>query len=171
MGRVNDYIKYSVSGYRYAPESFHAYRVLVDKSGAGENEYVELDLSGDQRQSIGYTYLCKGPLAAFALAKRYDRAMDRKPRLFLTYGFLDATKPSRYHFTQQLYCRLDAPLIERLSIFKRIRDCFKEGAKYETTTYQLDGAFKLVDAKKDEACYYLNADLSKPVLVYLRAAG
>ena len=171
MGRINDYIKYSVSGYQYSPESFRAYRVLVDKSGAGENEYVELDLSADQCQAIGYTYLCKGPRAAFALAKKYDRAMDRKPRLSLTYGFLDASNPSRYYFTRQLYCRLDAPLAERLSIFKRVRGCFKEGAEYETTTYQLDSAFKPVDAKKDKSCYYHNADLSKPVLVYLRAAG
>jgi hypothetical protein len=169
MGRINDYVKYTCHGYRYAPESFRVYKVFVNKDGYGKHKYVELDLSAEQRSNIGNTYICKGKKAAFDLAKRYDREMMRKRQIFITYGFSDVANPSHYYFTQQLFCRLDAPLLERYFIFKKFRDYLAEDNGYTVTTQQLDGAFMPVNAAKKVKRPRSNANLLKPVVVYLKA--
>ena len=46
-------IRYTCQGYRHAPESFHAYRVLVDQSGRGNHSYEKLDLTLAENTKIG----------------------------------------------------------------------------------------------------------------------
>jgi len=169
MGKRNDYIKYTCCGYKYAPESFRAYKVLVDRSGCGKHKYVQMDLTAEQRSAIGNSYICKGRKAASDLAKRYDRKMMKEQQLLITYGFLDAINPSHYHFTQQLHCKPNAPLKERHAIFKKFREYLMDDDSYVVTTHQLDAGFAPVSAPKKLKRPGRNADLSKPVVVYLKA--
>jgi len=159
-------IKYTCRGYRYAPESFRAYKVLIPTNG--QPEYTELPFTAEQRTEIGNTYICKGEAAATALMKRLDRVLQRKQRLFITYGFMDASNPSQYHYTRQLYCKSDAPLKERGRIYLEFKDYLARGSEVTLTEYTLDEHYCPVGQKKTVDCYQVNADLAKPILVYLR---
>ena len=170
MCRLNEAIKYTCSGYRYAPESFNAYKVILDTSGCGNHQYIRLPLTREQNHAIGMACVCKGKDAAAALAKRYDREIMRKPRLFIAYGFLDKNDPTRYHYTQQLRCLPDAPLQSRFQIYQEFKAFVLEGSSYTCTEITLDENFRPNNKTKEEKRYQVIADITKPVLVYLNVA-
>jgi len=171
MGRVNDFIKYTCRGYRYAPESFRAFKVFMNRYGDGRHEYIELELSDYQRALIGNAYICGGKDPAISLAKRFDRDMMRRQQRVVTYGFLDVHNPKEYYFTRQLYCRPDAPIKERYSVFKRFKNYLMKGNTYSVSECQFDGRFNPVGKKTRTNHDHYNVDLSKPVRVYLKTAG
>jgi len=169
MSKINDYIKYTCSGYKHATESFRSYKVFIDQSGRGNHSYIPLKLSKDQEWEIGYACMTKGKEAARALAKKYDRQRSKKPRQFITYGFLDANDKHRYHFTQQLRCLPDSPLTERHRIFKEFKDYLlrHDGKIKRYDQCKLDGHYRPEEVTE----VYDTADISKPVIVRLNVKG
>ena len=167
MNKTDDYIKYTCRGYRYAPESFRVYKVYINQSG-GQHKYVEMLLTAEQRAAVGNARICKGESAASALARRYDRAMLKKQGAFITYGFVDAGDASKYYYTHQLRCKPDAPLKEKLYIFKEFKKYLARGSEVKRSEGFLDAYYRPVEHKKVNIRYRVNADLTKPVIVYLK---
>ena len=107
--------QYYIKGYRYAPESFHAFK------GLSGHRPVEIPLSDSQRQQMGYLCVTQSGKAAIDYVKRIERARARKPKSFVTYGFQVREDPRRYVYAPSLRCRPDAPLTERLGILRELR--------------------------------------------------
>ena len=138
--------QYYIKGYRYAPESFHAFK------GLSGHRPVEIPLSDSQRQQMGYLCVTQSGKAAIDYVKRIERARARKPKSFVTYGF---------------QVRED-PLTERLGILRELRAQFAlDGGRVEQLTEcKLDGRFRPANVRRR----YVTADLNRPVVVHLRAA-
>ena len=153
---------YSFSGYRYAPESFRAYKRFCG------GDWVQIPLSHDQRSSVGYLYLTKGMKAAVDFVKRHERELAQKYRTYVSYGFRTLEDPRCYLYVPQLYCRADAALSEKAEILRELRQVLLEmGGRLEISSKcELDGLYRPINVVKN----YSTADFSRPVLVHLRAA-
>ena len=74
--------EYEIRGYRYAPESFRAFKGLPGQ------KMEQIPLSDEQRRKMGYLCMTKGGKAGVAYVKHIERERERKCRLYMTYGFL-----------------------------------------------------------------------------------
>lgn len=155
-------ITYNVSGYRYAPESFHAYK------GLAGHPRQELPLTHEQRQNAGCLCITKGSKEALDYVKRIDRQLQRKSRCYMTYGFMLQDGQRRFAYCPGLFCRPDAPLLERLSVLRMVREQFemRNGQIEESAECELDGQYRPTNIRKN----YSTVDLSRPVVVWLRSA-
>ena len=96
--------EYEIRGYRYAPESFHAFKGLPGQ------KMEQIPLSDEQRRKMGYLCMTKGGKAGVAYVKHIERERERKCRLYMTYGFLVKENPHRYVYCAELRCRESDPL-------------------------------------------------------------
>ena len=167
MGKLQGRIKYTCSGYKYAPESFVSFKCIIDRSGRGNHRYERLNLPREQEHEIGYAYITQGRKAAADLAKRYDRARSKTTKFFVTYGFFSAGSDRTYHFTRDLYCLPDAPIAKRFDIYKRFKEqLLAVGCKVEQSTQcELDGDYQPVNVMIN----YETVDITRPIIVRLRA--
>ena len=123
--------QYYIKGYRYAPESFHAFK------GLSGHRPVEIPLSDSQRQQMGYLCVTQSGKAAIDYVKRIERARARKPKSFVTYGFQVREDPRRYVYAPSLRCRPDAPLTERRGHVRELRAQFaRDGGRVEQLSEQ-----------------------------------
>ena len=102
--------KYCV--YRYAPESFRAYR-RTRAGGYEEISEVRYD------STLGYIAVTKGDQAVFAELKRRDRKKARK-NCGISYGFFLADSVREYAFIRGLYT-FDTGMRSRLLLYKEIK--------------------------------------------------
>ena len=154
--------QYGISGYRWAPESFH-----VSKGHPGQKK-TAVPLTNEERSEVGYRFLTEGFQAAVGYVKHIEREREHKRQLRLTYGFWLREEPGRYLYYPQSCCRADAPLADRLGLFKMIRDDLKRRACQVVTSTQceLDGAYRPVNVTTNT----VTADLSRPFMVWIRCA-
>lgn len=154
--------QYGISGYRWAPESFH-----VSKGLPGQKKKA-VPLTPEERQEVGYRFITKGFRAAVGYVKHIERKRAHKSQLYVTYGFWLQEEPQRYLYCPQTYCPANAPLAKRLAVFKMIRDDLKRRAcRVETSTQcELDGAYQPIHITTNT----VTADLSRPLMVWLRCA-
>lgn len=87
---------------------------------------------------------------------------------YVTYGFWLKEDPKRYLFCKQVYCRADAPLAKRLSLFKMIRnDLLQRNCQVVTSEQcELDDSYQPINIKTNT----VTADLGRPLVVRLRFA-
>lgn len=151
-------IHYTISGYRWAPESFHAYK------GFTRDSMEEVSLSDEERKEVGMLFLTKGPDVAEGYVRHLERARERNRRSIMTYGFY--TKESRlFVYSSQLYFRSDAAIDERLCIFKLLRKYLSETDRriVTLTTCEFDGNYKPVNVRENA----VTADFSRPLSISL----
>ena len=91
--------EYEIRGYRYAPESFRAFKGLPGQ------KMEQIPLSDEQRQKMGYLCLTQGGKAGMAYVKRIERERARKCHYYKTYGFFLKDEPHRYVYCPSLWCR------------------------------------------------------------------
>ena len=108
--------EYEIRGYRYAPESFRAFKGLPGQ------KMEQIPLSGEQRRKMGYLCMTQGGKAGVAYVKHIERERERKCRLYMTYGFLLKENPHRYVYCAELRCRESDPLAVRLDILRAFRE-------------------------------------------------
>lgn len=159
---AKQHITYSISGYRYAPESFQAFKRICG------GESVQIPLSSDQRSAVGYLYLTKGLKAAVDYVKRAERQREHRHQAYVTYGFLTQEDPNYYLYAPQLFCRGDAPPAEKVEVLRTLRQTLlKTGGRVETSTScALDGHYRPINVVKN----FATADFSRPVSIRLMAA-
>ena len=136
--------EYEIRGYRYAPESFRAFK----------------GLPGQKMEQI--------PLSGVAYVKHIERERESKCRLYMTYGFLIKENPHRYVYCAELRCRESDPLAVRLDTLRAFRECLAQhgGRIEQSVECELDGNYRPVKVRKN----YETADLSRPVVVWLYTA-
>ena len=154
--------EYEIRGYRYAPESFRAFKGLPGQ------KMEQIPLSGEQRRKMGYLCMTKGGKAGVAYVKHIERERERKCRLYMTYGFLIKENPHRYVYCTELRCRESDPLAVRLDTLRAFREHLAQygGRIEQSVECELDGNYRPVKVRKN----YETADLSRPVVVWLYTA-
>lgn len=153
---------YAVSGYRYAPESFRAFK----KSIHGDTK--EIPLSAEQRSEVGTLYLTQGLKAAVDYVKRIERERERKCRLYTTYGFFSKEEPHTYLFCKEIRCRDDAPLDKKLRIFRASKDILSSASSVrQWTECELDAHYHPVNIQSHNVT--LTVDFNRPVKVFIIA--
>ena len=70
MGRKR--FEYEIRGYRYAPESFRAFKGLPGQ------KMEQISLSGEQRRKMGYLCMTQGGKAGVAYVKHIEREREHK---------------------------------------------------------------------------------------------
>ncbi len=148
---------YEISGYRWAPESFHVRKGLVGQPAKN------LPLTTDERQEVGYLFLTKGFEAALGYVKHTERAQERQCRSMITYGFRTKETPRTFVYCPQLYCRSDADIKERLYIFKKVRSVLDEtgGRVVVSAQCDLDGEYRPTNFKENT----VTVDFSRPLRI------
>ena len=154
--------EYGFSGYRWAQV-----RCQVIKGLPGQKK-TAVPLTHEERSEVGRRFLAGGFQAAVGYVKHIERKQEHKSQLRVTYGFWLKEEPGRYLYCPQACCRADAPLAERLGLFKMIRsNLTRRTCRAETTTQcELDGAYRPVHVTTNT----VTADLSRPLMVWLRCA-
>lgn len=154
--------QYGISGYRWAPESFHASKGLVGQRKS------EIPLTDEERREIGYRFLTEGFRAAVAYVKHIERMREREKRRRMTYGFWVKDERQRYVWCPQISCGTDAPITERLKVLKAVRYEFArtDGNVETSTCCELDGAKRPVNITKTT----VTADFDRPVKIWLISA-
>ena len=150
---------YAISGYRWAPESFQASKGLV-----GQPKKV-IPMSHEERHEVGMLFLSKGYGAAVGYVKHIERMRERQCKTMITYGFRLKEMSTQFAYCPQLYCRADAPISERLWLFKKIRSVLMEteGRVVTSTECDLDGEFNPVNVREHTA----TADFGRPLRIYM----
>lgn len=155
---INKRFVYSVSGYRFAPESFRAFKGLAD------SEPQEINLSDEERHTVGYLYLTEGCRGAINFVKRIERKRAKGERQYITYGFRVVEDPRAYIYSHQLFCFKDAPINDRLHVFHAIKGQLQQtcGKFEQSTEAVLDGKYKVIEKRQK----LLTADFNRPIIVY-----
>lgn len=155
-------VKYEIRGYKYAPESFRAFKGLPGQ------KMEQILLSDEQRQKMGYLCLTQGGKAGIAYVKHIERERARGCHYYKTYGFFLENDPRGYVYCPQLLCRESDTLKERLCILRMFREYLaKTGGRIEQSTQcEFDKNFSPVHVRKN----YVVADLNRPLVVWLYAA-
>lgn len=109
-------VKYEIRGYKYAPESFRAFKGLPGQ------KMEQILLSDEQRQKMGYLCLTQGGKAGIAYVKHIERERARGCHYYKTYGFFLENDPRGYVYCPQLLCRESDTLKERLCILRMFRE-------------------------------------------------
>lgn len=146
--KIDNYIK--VSCYRYAPETFTA-------SVYGK----ELQLSIDEKSTLGMALICKGKKACIDEIKKIIRKRQKSSQ-YVTIGFFDLNEEKVFHYTNDLIARRN-DMSEKLSIYKAFKrylislNC--KLPKYEVAT--LGAAYEVEDVEP----HYSFVNIKKPVLL------
>ena len=108
-------------------------------------------------------YMTRGFEAAVGYVKHTERAWERQIKSVMTYGFHAKEAPYRFVYCPQLTCTTDAPLSERLRIFKTVRGILKEAGGRVTvfTQAELDGAYRPTDVRENT----VTVDFSRPCVI------
>ena len=148
---------YTISGYRWAPESFHV------SKGLTQNSMRNVPLTDEERREVGRLFLTKGFKAAAGYVKHVERTRERQRRKVITYGFRTQEEPRRFVYCPQLYFRADAAMDERLYMFKIIRGVLEEanGRVVTSIECELDGEYRPIKVKENA----VTADFSRPLCI------
>lgn len=150
---------YAITGYRWAPESFHV------SKGLTRDSMRDVPLTDEERREVGLLYITKGFDAAAGYVKHVERTHIRQRKSLMTYGFLTKEAPGRFAYCPQLYFRADAAMDERLYMFKKIRSVLEEtnGRVVTSTECDLDGEYRPVNIKENA----VTADFSRPLRIHM----
>lgn len=148
---------YAITGYRWAPESFHV------SKGLTKDSMKSVPLTDEERHEVGLLCLTKGFETAAGYVRHIERARERQRRHTITYGFRTQEEPGQFVYCPQLYLRSDATLDERLFMFKKIRSVLEEtdGRVVTSTECDLDGEYRPVNIKENA----VTADFSRPLRI------
>lgn len=109
-------IVYTCSGYKYAPESFKCYMVVINTDGYNHRYYELKDFTSEERDKVAMTYISKGKKEAEAVIKKIVRN-KRVYYNYITYGYKLLNENS---FTYLQYCKIDnnANIQSKLKLYK-----------------------------------------------------
>ena len=153
----NKHFHYSISGYRWAPESFRASKRIASQPRQS------IPLSFEERYEVGMLALTKGPETAIGCVKHIERARERQRRQIITYGFRAKESTRQLVYCPQLYCPSDAAIVERLRLFKKIHSVLAEkgGRTVVSTECDLDGEYRPMNIRENS----VTVDFSRPLRI------
>ena len=161
MRKCDSYL--SISGYKYAPEQFKAYRVTGFSNGNRNVPiYKCIDLTYDETRKCGSALACNGKEAARAVLKRILRERERKTERRCTIGFKEQGDGKRFAYIADNTARF-YDLDGMLRAFKRVKRAIKQNGTWisEMQMATLDGHFKPESVK--EIGYHV--DMNRPIII------
>ena len=138
---------FAVSGYRYAPEQFKAYRVVGFSNGNRNIPlYDKIELTSEETSECGMAMCSGNREAAIAKLKKILRKRDHAASK-ITYGFRYVDHPNEFVYLRT--CALRDDLQSRLWLFKQCLWQFeKMGWEHETfKSCELNGKFEAENVK------------------------
>ena len=139
---------FAVSGYRYAPEQFKAYRVVGFSNGNRNIPmYDKIELTPEETSECGMA-MCSGNRdAAIAKLKKILRKRDHTES-WITYGFRFVDHPTQFVYLRGPIARRN-DLSSRFETYKRIVwQLEKQNWEHETfTSCELGANFKTENVK------------------------
>jgi hypothetical protein len=152
--------------YKYAPESFKAYKIIGFSNG-NKNipEYEQIALSQEEISICGNAYACKGRSAALAELKRILRLRQKNSKQYITIGFFVEGSEKTYYYIKSLFANADS-IQDKLYVYKKIKNIIlAKHCLIETlTSVQLDGNYK----PENIETHYDKIDLKRPVKLYFK---
>lgn len=155
--------QYGISGYRWAPESFCVLKGLPGKPKKA------VPLAEAERSEVANQFLRYGFHPAVAYIKHLERQREHRSKRYVTYGFTTREQSRLFVYSPQLYCCADAPIQERLRVFKLVRKHLKHNnGEVETSTEcELDGVYRPINVRKN----VVTADFDRPIRIWLKDAA
>lgn len=159
---MNKRVRYTCSGYKYAPESFEAFRVYVLSNNPS---YEKIPLSQEQTHKIGMLCIQCGKSEVEKELKRIVRTVNKRQRQKITYGFKLLGDERRFIYDGYNSTWADAGIKARLQVYKQIKHYLLERECKVTygQSARLDGHYKPQEV--EDMCY--EANINKPVIVTL----
>lgn len=161
---MNNKIRYTCACYKFAPESFKCYMVVLDLKGYNHSYFELKNFSKEENEKVGMTCITKGKQEAEAEIKRIIRKknIDRK---YITYGY----KVLNQNIIAYLqYDRIDnnANILEKLKLYKKVKSYFKSQnyiiTEYTLNSFELNSNLDLTNVKKEKKKQILN---TKPIKI------
>lgn len=133
--KAKNKIVYTCSGYKYAPESFKCYMVVINTDGYNHRYYELKDFTSEDRDKVAMTYISKGKKEAEAVIKKILRS-KRASYNYITYGY---KLLNENNFTYLQYCKIDnnANIQSKLILYKKVKEHYKS-KNYIITDFILD---------------------------------
>lgn len=134
---------FAVSGYKYAPEQFKAYRVVGFSNGNRNIPlYDKIELTSEEISECGMAMITGGRNASIAKLKKILRNRDCVES-WITYGFRYVDHPTQFVYLRGPIARR-GDLGSRLETYKRIvRQLSEQNWEHETfTSCELGANFK-----------------------------
>lgn len=158
-------IRYTCSGYRYAPESFKCYMVVINVDGYNHSYYELKNFTSNEREKVAMTYISKGKKEAEAVIKKIVRS-KREYYNNITYGYKLLDENS---FTYLQYLKVDnnTDIQSKLKLYKEVKEYYKSKNYIITDiildSCNLDGNYLPINPERKVAKKELN---TKPIKIW-----
>lgn len=155
---MKDKIRYTCSGYKYAPESFKCYMVVINPDGNNHSYYFINEFTDEENWNIGNICITKGKLAAEAEIKRLLRS-KQKFHDYITYGYKEI-EGSNVAYLQYEYIHDSSNILKKLELYKKIKNYFKSqnyiASQFTLDTCELDSNYNPIHHEKKRIEHILN---------------
>lgn len=161
---MNNKIRYTCVGYKFAPESFKCYMVVLDLKGYNHSYFELKDFSKEENEKVGMTCISEGKQEAEAEIKRIIRKKNISYN-YITYGYMVANENTVAYLQ---YGRIDnnANILEKLKLYKEVKEYFKSQnyiiTGYTLNSFELSSNLELTNVKKEKKEQVLDA---KPIKI------
>jgi hypothetical protein len=160
-------IEYTCSGYKYSPESFKCYRVIINQKGVGNHSYELLNFTNEENRKVANICLTEDKEKARAEIKRIVRQKRNKPQ-HITFAFRHFENNNEYSFIRELYAN-NNNLKDKLATYKEIKQVFEDknwqSIKYTTgEMVAKNGELKMTQGIDVVA----NINRNKPIKIYFK---
>lgn len=149
-------IRYTCSGYKYAPESFKCYMVVINPDGINHSYYFINEFTEEENTAIGTIRISKGKLAAEAEIKRLLRRKQEYHN-YITYGYRVLNDNSISYIIRQKI-NDDANILQKLALYKSIKADYKSTNyivrdNFIINSFDIDRNFNATNLQKQELQY------------------
>ena len=161
---MNNKIRYSCSGYIYAPESFKCYMIVINANNHNHCYYELTNFTKEENSKVAMVYISSGREKAEAEIKK----IIRKKQEFhnnITYGykFLNENKIA---YLEYIEIDNDANIQRKLMIYKEVKQYFKNKnyivTDFVLDSFSLDGHYKSLGYERKEVKKTLD---SRPIKI------
>ena len=161
---MNNKIRYSCLGYKYAPESFKCYMVVIDANHNNYNYYELHNFTIEENMKIAMIYISSGIEKAEVEIKRIIRK-KKKSCNNITYGykFFNENKIAylKYHEIDN-----NSNIQKKLRLYKEVKEYFKNNNyivnDFIIESYELGKQYKTLNYKRKEVKKMLD---SRPIKI------
>ena len=138
-------IRYTCTGYKYAPESFKCYMVIINPDGYNHSYYEVKEFTNEENNKVGLTYLSGGKEKAEAKIKHIIRGKKENNNT-ITYGYRVLNENGLICYLEYNRTEDDSDIQQKLKVYKNIKEhCQKENyivSYYTVTSSELGGNYQ-----------------------------
>ena len=157
-------IRYTCQGYKYAPESFKCYMVVINADGYNHSYYELESFTHKENTRVGIVCISKGKRAAEAEIKKIIRG-KKEYYNNITYGY-KSLDGGTITYLQWEKIDNDASIKNKLAIYKMVKEYYKEKnyiiTEYSCTSFELGEECEVINQHKKEEKLILD---TKPIKI------